>query len=164
MKDSLIRAIYDAVLAAPEHAHIVDVFGRIFPTVAQGRISIAAIVLMFLIRLIDISGKAALTHKGIAPVPLFFTGTTSLLLDFLRMCRYLVIGSIIVSWIVVFTRSEHPIIGIIINLAEPILAPFRRITPNLGMLDLSPMVAFLAFYLLEIFIGGLAASVLPTLG
>jgi YggT family protein len=32
------------------------------------------------------------------------------------------------------------------------------------MLDLSPMVAFLAFYLLEIFIGGLAASVLPTLG
>jgi len=80
------------------------------------------------------------------------------------MCRYLVICSIIVSWIVVFTRSEHPIIGIIINLAEPILAPFRRITPNLGMLDLSPMVAFLAFYLLEIFIGGLAASVLPTLG
>ena len=50
--------------------HIVDVFGRIFPTVGQGRISIAAIVLMFLIRLIDISGKAALTHKGIAPVPL----------------------------------------------------------------------------------------------
>ena len=152
------------IAPAYKATHIVDVFGRIFPTVAQGRISIAAIVLMFLIRLIDISGKAALTHKGIAPVPLFFTGTTSLLLDFLRMCRYLVIGSIIVSWIVVFTRSEHPIIGIIMNLAEPILAPFRRITPNLGMLDLSPMVAFFAFYLLEIFIGGLTASVLPTLG
>ena len=143
---------------------IVDMFGRIFPTVAQGRISIAAIVLMFLIRLIDISGKAALTHKGIAPVPLFFTGTTSLLLDFLRMCRYLVIGSIIVSWIVVFTKSDHPIIGIIMELAEPILAPFRRITPNLGMIDLSPMVAFFVFILLEMFIGGLAASWLPMLG
>lgn len=59
------------IAPAYKATHIVDVFGRIFPTVAQGRISIAAIVLMFLIRLIDISGKAALTHKGIAPVPLF---------------------------------------------------------------------------------------------
>lgn len=152
------------IAPAYKATRIVDMFGRIFPTVAHGRISIAAIVLMFLIRLLDISGKAALTHKGIAPAPLFFAGTTSLVLDFLRMCRYLVIGSIIVSWIVVFTRSEHPIIGIIVNLAEPILAPFRRITPNLGMLDLSPMVAFFAFYLLEIFIGGLASSFMPMLG
>ena len=103
------------IAPAYKATHIVDVFGRIFPTVGQGRISIAAIVLMFLIRLIDIAGKAALTHKGIAPVPLFFTGTISLVLDFLRMCRYLVIGSIIVSWIVVFTQSQHPIIGIIVH-------------------------------------------------
>ena len=144
--------------------HIVDVFGRIFPTVAQGRISIAAIVLMFLIRLIDISGKAALTKQGIAPVPLFFTGSISLVLDFLRMCRYLVIGSIIVSWIVVLTNSVHPIVDIIMRLAEPILAPFRRITPNLGMLDLSPMVAFLVFLLLEMAIGTFAASFMPMLG
>lgn len=80
------------------------------------------------------------------------------------MCRYLVIGSIIVSWIVVFTNSVHPIVGIIMRLAEPVLAPFRRITPNLGMLDLSPMVAFFVFYLLEIFIGGLAANFMPMLG
>src|SRR5690606_31281169 len=85
--------------------HIVDVFGRIFPTVAQGRISIAAIVLMFLIRLIDISGKAALTHKGIAPVPLFFTGSISLIVDFLRMCCYLVYGSCCVSCFVVLSHS-----------------------------------------------------------
>ena len=144
--------------------HIVDVFGRIFPTVGNGRISIAAIVLMFLIRLIDISGKAALAHKGIAPIPLFFQGSLSLILDFLRMCRYLVIGSIIVSWIVVFTQSAHPIIGIIIRLAEPILAPFRRIMPNLGMLDLSPIAAFFAFYLIEIMVGAVANSLMPMLG
>ena len=152
------------VSPAYKATHVVDVFERIFPTVGQGRISTAAIVLMFLIRLIDISGKAALAHHGIAPIQLFFTGSLSLILDFLRMCRYLVIGSIIVSWIVMFTQSQHPIIGIIMQLAEPILAPFRRITPNLGMFDLSPMVAFFAFYLLEFFISGLAASFLPMLG
>ncbi|PKG35835.1 YggT family protein [Psychrobacter sp. Sarcosine-3u-12] len=152
------------IAPAYKATHIVDVFGRIFPTVAHGRISIAAIVLMFLIRLIDISGKAALTHKGIAPVPLFFTGTISLVLDFLRMCRYLVIGSIIVSWIVVFTKSEHPIIGIIINLAEPILAPFRRITPNLGMIDLSPIAAFIVFIVIEKGLQEFMQSFLPVLG
>jgi len=66
------------IAPAYKATHSVDVFGRIFPTVAQGRISIADIVLMCLIRLIDTSGKAALTHKGIAPVPLFFTGITQL--------------------------------------------------------------------------------------
>lgn len=156
-RDPMVAPAYKAT-------HIVDVFGRIFPTVAQGRISIAAIVLMFLIRLIDISGKAALMNKGIAPIPLFFQGSLSLILDFLRMCRYLVIGSIIVSWIVVFTQSQHPIIGIIMQLAEPILAPFRRITPNLGMLDLSPIMAFFAFYLIEIMVGAVAASLFPMLG
>lgn len=156
-RDPMIAPAYKAT-------HIVDVFGRIFPTVAQGRISIAAIVLMFLIRLIDISGKAALAHKGISPIPLFFQGTLSLILDFLRMCRYLIIGSIIVSWIVVFTQSAHPIIGIIMQLAEPILAPFRRIMPNIGMLDLSPIIAFFAIYLIEMAVSFVAVSLMPMLG
>lgn len=151
-------------MPAYKATRIVDIFGRIFPTVAQGRISIAAIVLMFLIRLIDISGKAALTHHGIAPIQLFFMGSLSLILDFLRMCRYLVIGSIIVSWIVVLTNNMHPILGMIMRLAEPILAPFRRIMPNLGMLDLSPMIAFFAFYLIERGVGALAANIMPMLG
>ena len=56
------------VSPAYKATHVVDVFERIFPTVGQGRISLAAIVLMFLIRLIDISGKAALAHHGIAPI------------------------------------------------------------------------------------------------
>ena len=152
------------VIPAYKATGIVDVFGRIFPTVAHGRISIAAIVLMFLIRLIDISGKSALAHHGMAPIQLFFMGSLSLILDFLRMCRYLVIGSIIVSWIVVLTNSMHPILGLIVRIAEPILAPFRRITPNLGMLDLSPMVAFFAFYLIELFVGKLAVNIMPMLG
>lgn len=156
-RDPMISPAYKAT-------HIVDVFGRIFPTVGHGRISIAAIVLMFLIRLVDISGKAALTHKGVAPIPLFFVGSLSLVEDFLRMCRYLVIGSIIVSWIVVFTQSSHPIIGIIMRLADPILAPFRRIIPNLGMLDLSPIAAFFAFYLIEKGLQALMISFLPMLG
>jgi len=49
-------------------------------------------------------------------------------------------------------------------MAEPILAPFRRITPNLGMLDLSPIVAIFGLLLIEIFVGIIARNLLPMIG
>lgn len=143
---------------------IVDVFGRIFPTIGDGRVSLAAIVLLFLLKLIDISGNAALLGYGYSPIKLFFTGTLDLILSFLSVARYLIIGSIIISWIVMFTQKMHPLMAIIIQMAEPILAPFRRITPNLGMLDLSPMIAIFGLLLIEIFVGIIARNLLPMLG
>ncbi|WP_227429358.1 YggT family protein [Psychrobacter sp. I-STPA6b] len=151
-------------MPAYKATQVVDLFGRIFPTIAQGRVSLAAIVLMFLLRLISISGNAALGGQGVSPIELFFFATTTLALDFLSMCRYLIMGSIIISWIVVFTQKMHPILGIIMQLAEPILAPFRRITPNLGMLDLSPIVAFFVIYLAEIVIRTVGSNMIPMLG
>lgn len=140
---------------------VVDMFGRIFPTIGDGRISLAAIVLMFLIRLIDLAGNALLSHHSYNPLELFFEGSLSLIIDFLSMCRYVIIGSIIVSWIVVFTNSMHPIIDIIMQLAEPILAPFRKITPNLGMIDLSPMIAFFVLILAEQALSIVESNMLP---
>ena len=151
-------------MPAYKATQVVDVFGRIFPTVADGRISLAAIVLMFLLRLIDISGSAALAGQGVSPIELFFYGSLTLILDFLSMCRYLIIASIIISWIVIFTQKMHPILGIIMQLAEPILAPFRRILPNLGMLDLSPIIAFFVIFLVETIVGIVAQNIVPMLG
>ncbi|HJH09628.1 MAG TPA: YggT family protein, partial [Psychrobacter pasteurii] len=94
----------------------------------------------------------------------FFEGTLSLILSFLSVARYLIIGSIIISWIVVFTQKMHPIFELIVQMAEPILAPFRRITPNLGMLDLSPMVAIFGLLLIEIFVEIIARNLLPMIG
>ena len=143
---------------------IVDVFERIFPTVGAGRVSLAAIVLLFLLKLVDLSGNAALMGYGYSPIKLFFTGTLQLILSFLSAARYLIIGAIIISWIVMFTQKMHPIMSIIVQMAEPILAPFRRITPNLGMLDLSPMIAIFGLLLIEIFVGTIARNLLPMLG
>lgn len=143
---------------------VVDVFGRIFPTVGDGRVSLAAVVMLFLLKLIDISGNAALLGYGYTPIRLFFEGSLSLILSFLAVARYLIIGSIVISWIVLFTQKMHPILGIIMQMAEPILAPFRRITPNLGMLDLSPMIAIFGLLLIEIFVGIIARNLLPMLG
>lgn len=39
------------------------------------------------------------------------------------------------------------------QLPEPIVAPFRRFVPNLGMIDLSFLAALFSLLLLENFIG-----------
>ena len=48
-----------------------------------------------------------------------------------------------------FTGRMMPITALIYELAEPILAPFRKISPNLGAIDISPIFAFFALYILE---------------
>lgn len=36
---------------------------------------------------------------------------------------------------------SNPIVGVISEITEPILAPIRSILPRMGMIDLSPMIA-----------------------
>jgi YggT family protein len=53
----------------------------------------------------------------------------------------------IMSWIA--PRSYHPAMRILDGLSEPVLAPFRRLLPNMGGLDLSPILAILALQLAQ---------------
>jgi YggT family protein len=48
---------------------------------------------------------------------------------------------VILSWFPV--DPSNPIIRIIWEVTEPVLAPFRRVIPRIGMFDLSPLAAFL---------------------
>jgi YggT family protein len=55
-------------------------------------------------------------------------------------------GAIIVR--ILFTwfsmgNSGGPIVRLLDDITEPILAPFRRVIPPLGMFDLSPIIALL---------------------
>lgn len=45
-------------------------------------------------------------------------------------------------------RSQ-PVVKLVFDLTEPILAPIRNLLPQTGMLDFSPMVAILLVILLE---------------
>ena len=53
----------------------------------------------------------------------------------------LVLGRVLVSWVDATGRSQ--VARFLIQTTEPILAPIRRILPNTGMLDLSPMILIL---------------------
>ena len=61
-----------------------------------------------------------------------------------------ILARVIVSWIPIGENSAFaPIIRIIYQITEPILAPIRAILPNTGMLDLSPMVAIIILLVLQ---------------
>jgi YggT family protein len=54
---------------------------------------------------------------------------------------------VILSWFPV--DPSNPIIRIVWEVTEPVLAPFRRVIPRIGMFDLSPLAAFLVISFLQ---------------
>jgi YggT family protein len=58
---------------------------------------------------------------------------------------------VILSWFPV--DPSNPIIRIVWEITEPVLAPFRRVIPRIGMFDLSPLAAFLVISFLAQAIG-----------
>ncbi len=74
-----------------------------------------------------------------------------------RALNLLLLVRALLSW--VNPDPYNPIVRFIYQLTEPILAPFRRVIPPVGMLDISFIVAILALILVEnILISILASS------
>ena len=65
-----------------------------------------------------------------------------------RLFELLILARILLSWIQL--DPYNPIVQFIHSTTEPILAPIRRRLPPTGGFDLSPLVALIAAYILEI--------------
>ena len=78
------------------------------------------------------------------------------LLVIIKIYYYAILGSIIMSFVMMFSGSmnPHPMLLLIWQLTEPIMAPVRQIIPPLGGLDLSPILIFLIIRLLQDFFIG----------
>lgn len=68
---------------------------------------------------------------------------------FFRVYSLLVLAYIVVSLIYAFgrvpySRTMNAIHGFLRDVSEPLLRPFRRLLPNLGPFDFSPILALLA--------------------
>ena len=53
----------------------------------------------------------------------------------------------IMSWFPI--DPSNPLVQILIQLTEPILAPIRRVMPRIGMIDLTPMAAIILLQVLS---------------
>ena len=152
------------VLATAKATKIVDIFSRIFPTLAKGRVNTAALVLVVILYLLKMFGLMHLSGVAVnSPFHLIIMTFVTMIQDLIRFCRYLIFASIILSWVVMFSQSRSPYIEVVQELAEPLLAPFRRILPNMGMIDLSPIFAILALLVAETIMKQVAIALLTGL-
>jgi YggT family protein len=68
---------------------------------------------------------------------------------------WIVIASAIMSWLVAFgvvnTRNQfiRTVVDILYRVTEPALRPIRRIMPNLGGVDISPVILLLLLFFLR---------------
>lgn len=76
---------------------------------------------------------------------------------FFNLVMLLILARIILSWLPQY--RTHPIAEFIFGITEPILGPFQRLIPPIGMLDISPMVAIIALVILQFILKTIVASV-----
>ena len=78
-----------------------------------------------------------------------------IILIVLDLYVWLLIASAILSWLIAFnvvnTRNQFvaSIAEFLYRITEPVLAPIRRIMPNLGGLDISPIILILIIMFIQ---------------
>ena len=78
-----------------------------------------------------------------------------LALQLLKLYSYVVIVNVVVSWLIAFNilntqnRFVYSILELSYRLTDPILNKIRRLLPNLGSLDISPIILLLLIWFVE---------------
>ena len=78
-----------------------------------------------------------------------------LALQILKLYSYVVIVNVIISWLIAFNvlntqnRFVYSILEFTYRLTDPILNKIRRFLPNLGNLDISPIILLLLIWFIE---------------
>jgi YggT family protein len=78
-----------------------------------------------------------------------------LALQILKLYSYVVIVNVVVSWLIAFNilntqnRFVYSILEFSYRLTDPILNKIRRFLPNLGSLDISPIILLLLIWFIE---------------
>ena len=78
-----------------------------------------------------------------------------LALQILKLYSYVVRVNVIISWLIAFNvlntqnRFVYSILELTYRLTDPILNKIRRFLPNLGSLDISPIILLLLIWFVE---------------
>lgn len=76
-------------------------------------------------------------------------------LFFLTMLTWAIVARSLLSWFPVDQGS--PLYQLLFRVTEPIIEPIRRIMPQTGMMDLSPMAAIIMLLVMSQLVAGLVA-------
>jgi YggT family protein len=78
-----------------------------------------------------------------------------LILQILKLYSYIVIANVVISWLIAFNvlntqnRIVYSILEMTYRLTDPFLNKIRGFLPNLGSLDISPVILLLLIWFIE---------------
>jgi YggT family protein len=78
-----------------------------------------------------------------------------LVLQILKLYSYVVIANVLISWLIAFNvlntqnKFVYSVLELTYRLTDPILIRIRRFLPNLGSLDISPIILLLLIWFIE---------------
>ena len=78
-----------------------------------------------------------------------------LFLQILKIYSYVVIANVVISWLIAFNvlntsnRFVYSILEFTYRMTDPFLNKIRRFIPNLGTLDISPVILLLLIWFIE---------------
>ncbi|MCC6382481.1 MAG: YggT family protein [Dehalococcoidia bacterium] len=71
------------------------------------------------------------------------------------MLTWAIVARALLSWFPIDQSS--PLYQLLVRVTEPIIDPLRKVMPNTGMMDLSPMAAIVLLIVMGQLVAGLAA-------
>ena len=127
---------------------VTDPMVRVFRTVVPGyrNIDFAALVLAFVVEGIAIYVLILLYGGGFPGAGFLVTWSVLGVVYFIiNIYWYAIIASIVMSFVMLFSgnMNPHPILLLVWQLTDPVMAPFRKIIPPMGGLDFSPIFVFI---------------------
>ncbi len=121
---------------------------RIVPPL--GKVDTSALLLLMLLQMLSDFSIFAIKGVMVGLPALMVISLTQLMSLFINIFIFMIFARAILSWIAI--GHHNAATSILYGLSEPVLRFFRRMTPDLGGVDLSPLVALIFLQLLKMII------------
>lgn len=78
-----------------------------------------------------------------------------LITQVIQIYIYVIVASAVLSWLIAFNvintrnRFVYTVVDVLYRVTEPVLAPIRRFLPDLGGIDVSPVVLLLLLFFIQ---------------
>ncbi|MDP5253917.1 MULTISPECIES: YggT family protein [unclassified Vibrio] len=129
---------------------IVGPLRRFIPSL--GNIDMATILFAYVLSVLKFTALMMVAGGSFSLTPsLLFVGVLSLAKAAGSLLFWVLLIRAILSWV---SQGRSPMEYVMHQLTEPLLAPIRRVLPELGGLDLSVLVLFIVLQFLNILISG----------
>ena len=121
-----------------------------------GGYDIAALVLLFILECIAISVSIAMVGWPISVSNIAVWALLGSIGLFLKLYFWGLLITIIASWLA--PQSYNPALLLLKQIIEPVMEPIRKRMPDMGGLDLSPIVIILLIKIFEVILMNVAIS------